>query len=213
MAADFPLESLFTSEVEVGEGGMTFLPPFSSFFPTFCQKIHCKVIQYLQKTTLADTSGTAKRVKLSEWQWLWRGPTELTVFQPEFRHGKLALLNLGYEISVSRMQWSSKSNKGKRNFDSFFSRPRILKCSKIRKHSHHLRLFSLLLYVCSTLVGFRVQKHKQDINLLPHWEMREREKRSPMCCLCRYKSALKALLYLYAQPPRCYYLIQGQRVG
>lgn len=29
MAADFPLESLFTSEVEVGEGGMTFLPPFS----------------------------------------------------------------------------------------------------------------------------------------------------------------------------------------
>lgn len=39
MAGDFHLGSLFASEVEAGEGGMTFPPPFSSFFPPYCQEL------------------------------------------------------------------------------------------------------------------------------------------------------------------------------
>lgn len=115
---DFHLGSLFTSEVEVGEGGMTFLPPFFFILSHLLSK-ECKVIQYLQQITLTDTSGTAERVQLSEWQWL-RCPTEMTVIRPKFSHGKLPLLNLGYEtVSVSKMQLSRKSNKGKRNSESF----------------------------------------------------------------------------------------------
>lgn len=45
MAADFHLGSQFTTEVEVGEGSMTFLSPFSYF-------------SYL----LSGTSGGAERV-------------------------------------------------------------------------------------------------------------------------------------------------------
>lgn len=35
---------------EVGEGGMAFLPPFSSFFPHLCQRIHAKSCQICSKS-------------------------------------------------------------------------------------------------------------------------------------------------------------------
>lgn len=41
---DFHLGSLFTSEVEVGEGGMTFLPPFFHSFPPSVKRMQSYTI-------------------------------------------------------------------------------------------------------------------------------------------------------------------------
>lgn len=64
----------------------------------------------------------------------------------------------------------------------------------IRKHPHHLCLFSLWLCVCSTLVGVSSVKtqtgHKSASALRD-----ESRKMSSVCCLCRYKLSLKASVH------------------